>query len=102
MRTLALLALATLAVLPLSAHGHGRHHRPWMEFRESCGPAYGWEARQHEVRRHGDRRWEDRWEDRYRDQRWERYDRDHRCEEPRVILRPLAPPFVGRVVVRFR
>jgi len=100
MRSLALLALAALAALPLSAHGYGCHHRPWVEFRESCAPAYSWEARHHEARRHDDRPWNDRWEDRYRDQRWDRYDRD--CEEPRVILRPLAPPFVGRVVIRLR
>ena len=102
MRSLALLALAALAALPLSAHDHWRGHRPAVVIQESCRPAYRWEAR-----RYADRRWENRWERHGyyrhdRDDDYRRYDYD----DARVILRPLpgplAPPFEGRVVLRFR
>ena len=105
MRSFALLALVTLAALPLSAHDHWRDRRPVMVVRESCRPADRWE----------ERRWDDRWERRNNSRSYGRsYDRrydcdDYRprdCDDARVILRPLlrplAPPFEGRVVLRFR
>jgi hypothetical protein len=92
MRSLALLALAALAVLPLSAHDHWRDRRPVFVVEDSCRPAHRWDDRHYE-----DRRWEDR---RDRHAQYRRYD----CDDARVILRarPLAPPFQGRIELRFR
>lgn len=97
MRSLALLALVTLATLPLSAHDHWRdRRRPVVVAEASCRPAHRWEAR-----RYDDRRWDDRWERRaYYGPSARRYD----CDDDRIVLRPLprllAPPFVGRVELR--
>ncbi|WLT31678.1 hypothetical protein [Geothrix sp. PMB-07] len=91
MRSLVLFALATLATLPLSAHG-----RCWQGPRRvvvieapRCSPYRHWD----------ERRWEDRWERRA----WHRH---HDCDDDRIILRPLprplTPPFEGRVEFRIR
>lgn len=94
MRSLVLLALVTLAALPLSARDHGRDRRAVVVVRESCRPSHRWEARHYD-----DRRWDDRWE---RHAYYGRHARRHDCDDDRVFLRPLAPPFAGRVVLRFR
>jgi len=101
MRSFALLALVTLAALPLSAHDHWRDRRPVMVVRESCRPADRWEERR------GDDRWERHGYYRSYDRRYDGDDyRSRDCDDARVILRPLlrplAPPFEGRVVLRFR
>ncbi|WP_306590779.1 hypothetical protein [Geothrix sp. 21YS21S-4] len=84
MRRLALLALATLAAFPLSAHGRWERRRPVVMV-EPCRPYPRWEAR--------------RWD------RCEPYD----CAPDRVVLRPLPPPpcrplvpFRGRVELWIR
>ncbi len=97
MRSLALLALAALAALPLSARDHWRDRRPGIVVEDSCRPDYRWEAR-----RYDDRCWDDRWE---RHGYYRRPTRRYDCDEDRFVLRPLprllAPPFEGRVVLRF-
>ncbi|MBP7617025.1 MAG: hypothetical protein KA743_00830 [Geothrix sp.] len=96
MRSLVLLALAVLATLPLSAHGHGRGPRRIVVVeRPTCAPQPRWEARHWD-----DRRWDDRWERRHA---YRRYD----CDEERIVLglplpRPLLPPLRGHVVIRLR
>jgi hypothetical protein len=99
MRSLALLALAVLAALPLSAHEHGRGSRRWRVERPSCASSPRWEARH----------WDGcRWED-GREERWERrraYGR-YACGDDRIVLGlplpgPLPPPLRGRVVIRLR
>jgi hypothetical protein len=97
MRSLALLALAALAALPLSAHDHWRDRRPVFVVEDSCRPVHRWEQRRWDDPRYEDQRWEDRWE---RHAHYRRYD----CDDGRVILRarPLAPPFQGRIELRFR
>ncbi|GLH67736.1 hypothetical protein [Geothrix edaphica] len=102
MRRLALLALATLAAFPLSAHSPW-HRRPrWVVVeRDACRDTY--------------RRWDgDRWERRDRDDGcypgaysgYVRSYRDDDCGEGRVVLRPLprplAPPFQARVELWLR
>ncbi len=98
MRSLALLALAALATLPLTAHDHWRDRRPVAVVEESCRPAYRWETRRYE-----DRRWDDRWE---RPHHHGRHARRYVCDEDRVVLRPLPrflpPPILGRVELHFR
>lgn len=101
MRHLALLTLVALAAYPLSAHDHWRGPRRFVVVESPrCAPYRGWEERRWEAR-HWDDRWDDRWD---RHERYERYPHDD-CGEGRVVfrpLRPLDPPFEGRVVLRFR
>jgi hypothetical protein len=97
MRSLTLLALTAIVALPLSAHDHWRDRRPVIMVEDSCRPDYRWAARGDE-----DRRWDDRWErSGYSRHQARRYD----CDEDHFVLRPrprrLAPPFEGRVVLRF-
>lgn len=99
MRRLALLALATLAAFPLSAHNPWRRpRRVVIVERDACRDSY--------------RPWEDgRWERRgdYYPEAYARPYRDEDCDEGRVILRPLprplprplAPPFQARVELWF-
>ncbi|WP_243288495.1 hypothetical protein [Geothrix terrae] len=99
MRRLVLLALATLAAFPLSAHHPWRRpsRRVVVVERDACGDSY--------------RRWEDdRWERRgYYPEAYVRPYRDEDCEAGRVVLqplprplpRPLAPPFQARVELWF-
>jgi hypothetical protein len=82
MRNLTLLALVALAAFPLSAHDHWREPRRVVVVETPrCAPYAGWEGH-----------------------RWERqgWYRRHDCDDARVILRPLALPFQGRVDLRFR
>jgi hypothetical protein len=86
MRSLSLLALLALAAFPLSARDHWREVRPVVVVETSrCAPYHRWE----------DRRWEDRWEH-------HGWYRRHGCDDARILLRPLVPPFPGRVDFRFR
>jgi hypothetical protein len=86
MRSLALIALVTLAAFPLSAHDHWREpRRAVVAEAPRCAPSVGWEGHS----------WENRWE---RHGWYRRHDRD----DARVILRPVALPFQGRVDLRFR
>lgn len=81
MRRLVLLALVALAAFPLSAHGHWRRPRRVVVVEAPCRPTRGWEY--------------DRWE--HRDRGWYRRPA---CDDDRVYLRPvrpLEPPFQGRV-----
>ena len=95
MKALALLALAALAALPLSAH------EAWYEPRRGVveAPLYApyprWEVR------HRHDRWDDRWEHRghYHRQDWD--DRDDRVIH-RPLPRSLNPPFGGWVELSFR
>jgi hypothetical protein len=96
MRSLILLALVALAAIPVSAHDHGRDRRPVVVV-ESYRPARRWEARRREAP--------------YRCNRWERHshyrlhDRRYDCDDARILLRPLprplAPPLLGRLELRF-
>jgi hypothetical protein len=88
MRSLVLLALATLAAFPLSAHDHWREPRRVVVLEAPrCAPYSRWE----------ERRWDDRWERRA-------WHRRHDCEEDRIYVRPrpLERPFEGRMELRFR
>jgi len=100
MRSLVLLALATLAALPLSAHEHGRGPRRVVVVERPYGaPSPRWEARHWD-----DRRWDDRYDGRWERRRaYGRYD----CDDDRIVLglplpRPLLPPLRGRVVIHLR
>ncbi|WP_243325016.1 hypothetical protein [Geothrix sp. SG200] len=100
MRRLALLALATLAAFPLSAHSPWRRpsRRVVIVERDACRDSY--------------RRWDDdRWERRGDcPETYVRPYRDEDCDEGRVVLRPLprplprplAAPFQARVELWFR
>jgi hypothetical protein len=91
MKALVLLALSTLAALPLSAHEHWREPHRLVVEAPRCAPYPRWEA----GYRHD--RWDSRWEHRgwYRQHDW-----DDRVF-PGPLPRPLGPPFVGRVELRF-
>ncbi len=66
MRSLVLLALAVLATLPLSAHGHGRGPRRIVVVeRPTCAPQPRWEARHWDDRRRS-------WDPEGREATWER------------------------------
>ena len=94
MRSLVLLALVTLATLPLAAHDRWDAPRRREVFEAPrCAPYRHWEARR------WDERWEGRWDEHRhpRNQAWR-----HDCDDERSHLRPLAPPFRGRLMVRFR
>jgi hypothetical protein len=88
MRSLVLLALATLAAFPLSAHDHWREPRRVVVI---------------EAPRYAPHRY---WDERRFDDRWERraWIRRHDCDDDRLFFRPrpLAPPFEGRVELRLR
>ena len=99
MKTLALLALAALVALPLSAHDGWRQPRHLVVEAPRCAPTPRWEAR------YRDDRWDGRWGGRWEHRAWcRRPDWDDHDE--RVLLRPLprplGPPFIGRVELRFR
>ncbi len=106
MRSLALLGLLTLSVLPLAARDHG--HGPWR----SRGPrrVVVLESRAGAYGRCDERSWDDRYDryDRGDDDRWEgracRDDRPrYRYDDDVVVVRPrpLAPPWRSRIVFRF-
>jgi len=88
MRRLSLLALITLAAIPLSAHDHWRDSRHIVVVMEPhFAPCRPW----------GGRHWDDRWE---RPGYVHRYDCGGRALLP--LPRPLDLPFQGRVELRFR
>lgn len=90
MRSLVLLALVTLATLPLVAHDRWEAPRRRVVFEAPrCAPSPHWDARGWDERRG------ERWQ--HRNQAWR-----HDCDDERGHLRPLAPPFRSRLVVRFR
>jgi hypothetical protein len=95
MKSLALLALAALAALPLAAHDAWREPRRVVFEAPRCAPYAHWEAHY----RHD--RWDGRWEHPgwYRRPDWD--DRDDRVLL-RPLPRPLGPPLAGRVELRFR
>ena len=114
MRSLALLGLLALSVLPLAAHDHG----PWR----GRGPrrVVVLETRPGAYGRCDDRPWDNRYERYDRHDRYGRYDREDddrwegrtcRDDRPRyraydddvvvVRPRPLAPPWRSRIVFRF-
>ena len=98
MRSLVLLALVTLATLPLAAHDRWDVPRRGEVFEAPrCAPYRHWEARRWEGR--CDERRDERWDERrHHPTRAWRYD----CDGERSNLLPLAPSFRGRLVVRFR
>jgi hypothetical protein len=98
MRRLVLLALVALVAFPLSAHDHWRGSRR-VVVEAPCRPRHRWD----------EDRWERRDSDRYCERSWYRHsDRYDDCDGDRVVFgplplpRPLAPPFQGRVELRFR
>jgi hypothetical protein len=99
MRHLVLLALATLAAIPLSAHGpwHRPSRRVVVVERDACRDSY---------RRWDDDRWERRGPEAACYPRYVRSYRDDDCGEGRVVLRPLprplTPPFQARVELWLR
>jgi len=95
MKVLALLALAALAVLPLSAHNASREPRRVVVEAPRCNLHPRWEVGYRHDRLDG--RWEHRgW---YRGHDWD--DRADRAS-CRPVPRPLGPPYGGRVELRFR
>jgi hypothetical protein len=94
MRRLVLLALVTLSVFPLSAHGRWRGPRRVVIERDACRDAY---------RHWDDEDWDRRDRAYYRgdDRRYDCDGEDHVILRERVVLRllprPLPPPFQGRV-----
>jgi len=86
MKSLALLALAALSVLPLAAHDAWREPRRVVFEAPRCAPHPRWDGR---WEHHG-------W---YRRPDWD--DRDDRVLL-RPLPRPLGPPFDRRVELRFR
>ena len=102
MRSLVLLALVTFATLPLAAHDPWGAPRPRVVFEAPrCAPYRHREAQCRDERR--DERWDERRDERW-DERWHHPTRAWRydCDDERSHLRPLAPPFRGRLMVRFR
>jgi hypothetical protein len=99
MQRLVLLALVALAAFPLSAHGHWRGSRRVVVVEAPCRPRHHWD----------EDRWERRDPDRYREygryrhaERYDDWDGDRVVFGPLPLPRPLAPPFQGRVELRFR
>lgn len=88
MRRLVLSALVILVAFPLSAHGRSHGPRRILVIEPGCGPvARSWEP--------------DRWE-RHEHRRFHRHDSVCLAPRHRPLPRPLAPPFRGRVELRFR